>query len=300
MSVFISWSGRGSHSHKAAILLKEWMPKVLQKLPCFLSSHDIEAGAAWIKVLFEQLEQSNVGVICLTRSTLGKPWILFEAGALAKKIEASRLCPLLIDLNPSDVEFPLAAFQLKTISREDVRSLLAMINKSREGITLTDEELAEVFDLRWPQFEKSLNAILQEPEQGKTVSSRRSDSELLEEILALARGIASQTASLSEPTPKRVREQHPRLLKANSEAAVRIWRYVLSEARNKRPLISGWLEKARAVVFNEETGLFEVWYTVDDENAYKSIESPRTTEFVQRLINDMAPNAKLDWNYFPF
>ncbi len=189
MSVFISWSGRDSHSHKVAILLKEWLPKVLQKLPCFLSSHDIEAGAAWIKVLFEQLEQSNVGVICLTRSTLAKPWILFEAGALAKKIDASRLCPLLIDLTPSDVEFPLAAFQLKTVGREDVRSLLSMINKSREA-SLTEEEFAEVFDLRWPYFEKRLREIRKEPEQATAVNTRRSDSELLNEILSLTRGIA--------------------------------------------------------------------------------------------------------------
>lgn len=294
MSVFISWSGRGSHSHRVAILLKEWLPKVLQKLPCFLSSHDIEAGAAWIKVLFEQLEQSNAGVICLTRSTLAKPWILFEAGALAKKIEASRLCPLLIDLNPSDVEFPLAAFQLKTIAREDVRSLLAMINKSREGITLTDEELAEVFDLRWPQFEKSLGAILKEPEQGKAISARRSDSELLDEILALTRGIASKTASLSEPTPKRTREPQTGS-KATSELAGEIWKHVVSQARERRPLLIGWLEKAQSVDFSAETGLFRVWFSPDDEAAYEAIRLPRTTAFVQGLINEVAPNAKIEW-----
>lgn len=293
MSVFISWSGRGSHSHRVAILLKEWLPKVLQKLPCFLSSHDIEAGAAWIKVLFEQLEQSNVGVICLTRSTLAKPWILFEAGALAKKIEASRLCPLLIDLNPSDVEFPLAAFQLKTIAREDVRSLLAMINKSREGITLTDEELAEVFDLRWPQFEKSLSAILKEPEQGKTMSARRSDSELLDEILALTRGIASKTASLWEPTPKRTRESQTGLKATSELAGEEIWKHVLSQARERRPLMVGWLEKAQSVDFS--AGVLRVWFSPDDGVAYEAVRLRRATTFVQELINEVAPNAKIEW-----
>jgi TIR domain-containing protein len=300
MSVFISWSGRNSHSHKMAMLLKEWLPKVLQKLECFLSSHDIEAGAAWIKVLFEQLEQSNVGVICLTRSTLNKPWILFEAGALAKKIEASRLCPLLIGLNPSDVEFPLAAFQLKTIAREDIRSLLAMINKSREGASLTDAELTEVFDLRWPQFEKTLNSIVREVEQDSTVTPSRSDSDILTEILALTRGIASQTAPTTEArTPNRLRDPEHHFL-ANSAQAARIWHHVLDQTAIRRKLIIGWLEKATSVDYNEQKGLFEISFSAEDKSVYESVKIPRITEFVQRLVNEIESNAKLQWDYIPF
>jgi hypothetical protein len=296
MSVFISWSGRASHSHKVATLLKDWLPKVLQKLPCFLSSHDIEAGAAWIKVLFDRLEESNVGLICLTRSTLNKPWILFEAGALAKKIEAARVCPVLIDLNPSDVEFPLAAFQLKTVAREDVHSLVTMINSSRGALALSDEELREVFDVRWPQFEERLNKILKEPEAGMQPAARRSDSDLLEEILSLTRGMASQLPA--SKTEVRREQTEKRQFRANSALAAKIWNHVLDQTREKRRLLLAWMENVSSVDFSEDNQLFQAWF--EDEGPYEAVKVPRTTAYVQGLINEIAPKAKLEWDYIPF
>lgn len=120
MSVFISWSGQNSPSYQVAEALRTWLPKVIQRLPCYMSSHDIEAGALWLNDILTALDGSSIGIICLTRENLAKPWVHFEAGALAKKIERPRVCSLLIDLAATDVGFPLAAFQTKTFSKEDV------------------------------------------------------------------------------------------------------------------------------------------------------------------------------------
>lgn len=103
--IFISWAGKGSKSHKTAELLKDSIPKVIQRQRCFLSSHDIEAGAAWLPTLFERLEECDVGILCLSKHNLNRPWLLFEAGTVAKRVSGARVCPLLIDIT-SETEIP--------------------------------------------------------------------------------------------------------------------------------------------------------------------------------------------------
>jgi hypothetical protein len=53
------------------------------------------------------LEDANFGIVCLTRENKAAPWVLFEAGALARQTSVAIACPLLIDLDPADVGFPL-------------------------------------------------------------------------------------------------------------------------------------------------------------------------------------------------
>jgi len=48
-------------------------------------------GKKWSKELNDALEESKVGIICLNRNNLSEPWILFEAGAIAKTKD-SRAC----------------------------------------------------------------------------------------------------------------------------------------------------------------------------------------------------------------
>jgi hypothetical protein len=58
-------------------------------------------------------ETSNSGVICVTPENLNSPWVLFEAGALAKAMQGAKVIPLLFDLEFSDISGPLAQFQAK-------------------------------------------------------------------------------------------------------------------------------------------------------------------------------------------
>ena len=97
MKIFISWSGERSEAIAKA--LREWFPLVLHFLQPWLSGSDIEAGERWSIEIAKELENCKFGVICITRENLGSPWILFEAGALAKSMQDGRVIPLLLDLD---------------------------------------------------------------------------------------------------------------------------------------------------------------------------------------------------------
>jgi hypothetical protein len=83
MNVFISWSG--SSSKAVAEVLRDWLPDMISACDPRISSRDIDAGARWYPDLVKQLEQAQVGVVCITSDNLGDPWIYFETGAVAKK-----------------------------------------------------------------------------------------------------------------------------------------------------------------------------------------------------------------------
>ena len=106
MKVFLSWSG--PRSKAVAELLNDWLRCVLQACKPWISSRDIDRGALWFSEISGQLSDTGIGIVCLTSDNKSKPWILFEAGALAKGLSHVRVCTLLIDLKPSDIEDSLA------------------------------------------------------------------------------------------------------------------------------------------------------------------------------------------------
>ena len=82
--IFISWSG--DVSKRVAQALDKWLPEVVEGIEPWISTQDISAGVRWGSEIARQLERINFGIICLTPDNLQAPWILFEAGALAKPL----------------------------------------------------------------------------------------------------------------------------------------------------------------------------------------------------------------------
>jgi hypothetical protein len=135
MKVFISWSG--PLSQKVAEILKPWIKCVLQATDPFFSPEDIIKGSLWFNTISDQLADTGVGIICLTPDNLNSPWILFEAGALAKGLSTNRVCTLLINLSPSDLGPPLSQFNATSLNKEERLKLFSSINRA----------LAEVYKL---------------------------------------------------------------------------------------------------------------------------------------------------------
>ena len=189
--VFISWSG--PLSQKLGESLRNWLPAALQFVKPYFSPEDIEKGAKWSSEISKELETSNIGVICLTRDNTEKPWILFEAGALSKSLEKSRVCTLLFDIDPTDVKGPLTSFQATRFVREDFKRLVAAINAAAGESRLETTIFDSVFDMWWPKLEEDIAAILKST--GKGVKKElRSERDILEELLDLTRMNASRAA----------------------------------------------------------------------------------------------------------
>jgi TIR domain-containing protein len=286
--VFIGWSEKNTRSHKVAVLLKSWLPKVIQKLHCFVSSHDIEAGATWIKELFARLDECDVGILCVTQRSISRPWMFFEAGALAKKLEESRVCPLLIDVQPSDVQFPLAAFQLKTTSKEDIRSLIDMINRTRGDEALTTDELSEVFEFRWPLFESELRKMVKQSD-GETVQTKaRPDRELLEELLTLTRGIASGGIKVvPEQEPPRNRERSGKSLSISGDCAEIVTHLLKTMQSSGRRFLKALVEDAYH--YSRDGDFLIMSFTHDRKSFVETLSTPRNIEFLEKTIKEIAP-----------
>src|SRR5260221_4071553 len=118
MKVFISWSGE--QSRIVAEGLRDWLPYVTHCEP-WVSVSDIAPGARWNNEVARELADTKYGILCLTKENQMKPWIMFEAGALAKTPPDTFVCPYLIDLKPSEVlpSSPLIQFQAKQATKDE-------------------------------------------------------------------------------------------------------------------------------------------------------------------------------------
>jgi hypothetical protein len=183
MKVFISWSGQRSAA--VADALRYWLPKVIQALEPWMSADDIEKGTRWRSGLASELEESSIGIICLTRENLDSTWIHFEAGALSKQQHNTYVCTLLFGLEPTDVREPLAQFQHTRATKDDLRKLISTINKALGDAKLPESELSEGFEVWWPKLQKRLDVI--SPSMNERSEPVRQDREILDEILELVR-----------------------------------------------------------------------------------------------------------------
>lgn len=182
MKIFISWSGKRSQALANAI--RDWLPNVIQAIEPWVSADDIDKGSRWSTDIAIQLEESKIGIICLTPENLEAQWILFEAGALSKTLKKTYVCPYLFEVEPADIKGPLVQFQSTRANKNDTLKLIHTINQALEDEALPKEKLNEAFEVWWPKFEKSLENI---PYIETKQEPQRSDREILEEILELVR-----------------------------------------------------------------------------------------------------------------
>ena len=192
VKVFISWSGE--QSRQIALALYEWLPQTVQSAQPYMSEKGNEAGVLWDQILASNLEESNFGIICLTPANLESRWINFEAGALSKAVTQSRVVPLLYGLDNNDVGLPLSRFMMKRADKMGVwETVVAMNSHVGEDRRLPESVLSGTFESLWPKLEERFNAVSAGPE-----ARRRSDRELLEEILDLVRSSNSPILELSQ------------------------------------------------------------------------------------------------------
>jgi hypothetical protein len=210
MKVFISWSGKRSHA--LADALHDWIPLVLHYVEPWLSQADIEAGQRWAEQVAKELEASNFGIICVTQENVASPWVLFEAGALAKSLQGSRVIPLLLDLEFRDITGPLAQFQAKKVDRAGLFEVVQSLNQLATH-AVPEDRVKQLFDALWPELEAKVASI---PKASAPAKHARPQPEILEELVASVRSLDSKFREIAEEGPRGLRHRsrrfHPMML----------------------------------------------------------------------------------------
>jgi len=172
MKVFLSWSG--TKSHKIALAFKDWLPSVIQFIKeddIFVSSEDIDKGSRWSSEIADKLQNSNFGIICVTAENTKAPWLLFEAGALSKFKNTSRVCSFLFDLKEIEKTNPLSQFQSTKFEKEDILKLIKSLDKANEK-KIDERQLTSTYISCYNKLKKSLDKIENGNKLAKNVKPR--------------------------------------------------------------------------------------------------------------------------------
>jgi hypothetical protein len=230
MKIFISWSGQ--LSNKVALVLRDWLPSVIQAIEPYVSSEDIDKGARWTSDIAKELEASRFGLLCITPENIEAPWLNFEAGALSKVIDKSRVCPFLFGLKRSEIRTgPFLQFQSAIYDRDEISKLLHSVNNSIEPRCIDESRLDSVFNVWWPELQQNLNPLLAMQDSSHRESTNSTDSKaaagpsvILEELLDLARNqqklLNSPEILLPPPYLESVLRRSPLLLEDMSPEAI--------------------------------------------------------------------------------
>lgn len=204
MKVFISWSGH--QSHKVATVLRDWLPSVIQSIIPYVSSEDIDKGARWTTDIAGELNQSSFGILCVTKENLSAPWLNFEAGALGKSVDKSRVCPFLFRVKRSEVEGPILQFQSTIFEQDDVLKLVKSLNQSCAEHGIPETRLEKAFEVWWPALKKELDGVADEApsadsDKKPAAHTIATISKILEEVLELSRNNQKLLRSPEELLP---------------------------------------------------------------------------------------------------
>ncbi|MEM9996845.1 MAG: toll/interleukin-1 receptor domain-containing protein [Bacteroidota bacterium] len=170
MDVFISWSGERSREFASA--LGRWLEMVIQSAKIWISTEDIAPGDRWARNLSGILDECDFGILCITPENIVAPWILFEAGALSKKLENAKVVPLLFEVSPGDLPSPLAQFHGVTADQKGVSALVGSILSSMNSDEIVSrveracEKMWGVLENDWQEVSRRrVGAVLDRSEE---------------------------------------------------------------------------------------------------------------------------------------
>lgn len=123
-----------------------------------MSAEDIKPGQQWFKELSNVLDETRFAIVCLTKSNMSAPWVMFEAGAVSGHLGELKVVPLL-EGDQSDLVDPMAHFHATTFDQNGVRLLFESINDS-VGKPFTKKALGAALAAEWPELEASVKAAI--------------------------------------------------------------------------------------------------------------------------------------------
>jgi hypothetical protein len=183
-TVFISWSGEASLG--VARVLRTWLRPLVQSLDPWISP-EIAAGERWQSALGQALAETKYGILCVTPDNLHAPWLVFEAGVMARTLGQSRVVPLLFGVTATDMTGPLSQFQSIVGDKNGILKLVKELHGTTDS-RMSESEVQQLFEMLWPKIsagieEAQRDAVSQQPRV------QRPDRDVLDEILEAVRGL---------------------------------------------------------------------------------------------------------------
>jgi hypothetical protein len=196
VKLFISWSGKVSQ--EIAKEFRDWLPLLNKDIKPYMSAEDIEKGAHWSSRIRSELAETRFGILILTKENVTSPWLHFEAGAIAKSVDDSRMVPILFGLTEPEIDQPLSLFQASRFEKEEIWKVVQGANSIAGAEAASETILKRLFDKFWPDlFEKVGVHIrsLAKPD-GSTLDPKEESEKIVRELLMLSR---QQMHILSNP-----------------------------------------------------------------------------------------------------
>jgi hypothetical protein len=182
VKVFISWSGEPSRSIARA--LDSWLESVVQAVDVWMSDEEISSGQRWNEAITKSLDETDFGIVCVTRANQHAPWLIFEAGALTKSVNEGCVVPLCIDLKSAEVTGPLSGFQGRSLDEDGVRRLVQDLNEAAEK-KMPKERLDGIFKNMWPDLEAAIREAMQQAPVAQ--EPQRSVQDMVAEVVETVR-----------------------------------------------------------------------------------------------------------------
>jgi TIR domain-containing protein len=154
LKVFVSWSGPISRGVAKAI--SDWLGLVAQHVEPWMSDAEIKSGDRWNETVARSLDETDFGLVCVTKDNQSAPWLMFESGALAKRLETARLVPLCIDLTPAEITSPLQSFQGRCTDEDGMRQLVHELSELAPH-PRKSEEIDRLFQAMWPSLKSGID-----------------------------------------------------------------------------------------------------------------------------------------------
>ncbi len=199
LKVFISWSGQLAKD--VAAVWRDLVKETFDSVEPFMSEENIGAGERGLTKIANELAGTSFGIIVVTQENQNSPWLNYEAGALSKDVhdETVRVAPLLVDFErKNDVSGPIGQFQASLLNSEGVEYILVEIAKI---VGVEEAAIRKRFTNSWrEEYEDRFTSA--KTAGGEPAITRRSNDEMLDEILTIVREIArspmpSEAAALS-------------------------------------------------------------------------------------------------------
>lgn len=178
-----------------AAALEPWLRRVIQSAKPYFSDK-IEAGGFWDESIKASLKSVRFAIVCCTPENIAAPWLNYEAGAMAERMEGGTV-PWLLDAKPQALQSsPLSRLMARTADKAGTLSVVQTLNLAL-GSPVGEQVLSETFDDAWPKLEQKLKSI-PEPE---TKPPERTERDMLEEVVGLCRQLASGGTALPVSAP---------------------------------------------------------------------------------------------------